>query len=179
MTVKLNSFTLPDKVIDIMKEKLRKSEETKREFGFNLCKIDDTDELKDDVHCIGSECNIRLYETCKIGKKVGLFHTHPINGGSGATKMSLSDMQNGYFYGITCIAGVEDKKIKCFVRKNDFNQEDYELIIYNRQRHESKTRKHQIKTRKGYEIVLAKMREAEHARQNLENNFFNVVNIKE
>ena len=49
MPKNLNSFILTDNIIEIMKQKLKKTGEIHREFGFNLCKTDGSNELKDDT----------------------------------------------------------------------------------------------------------------------------------
>src|SRR3972149_7644907 len=107
MPKNINSFVITDNMIDIMKQKLEKTENIHKELGFNLCHIEGSNELKDDTHCIGTECSIPLENTCKIGKKVGTFHAYP----TGYSTQSLADLLGGYYYGTECVAGIADKKI--------------------------------------------------------------------
>lgn len=175
MPKNLNSFVLPDSVIDVMKQKLEKTEKIRRELGFNLCQIGDSKELKDDTHCIGSECAIVLEGTCKTGKKVGLFHTHPEKGKSDP---SIADLDNAYYYGINCIGGVNDKKIKCYIRKDKtINTKDIKTIRYYREQFEPLKNPHKITTQKGYGIVSSKFAEMKYTRDKLRDNYFNSVDI--
>jgi hypothetical protein len=57
MPVKLNSYLLSDNVINIMRNELEKTKLVKKELGFNLCKIEASEELIDDVHCMGLIAN--------------------------------------------------------------------------------------------------------------------------
>ncbi len=180
MSININSFILTDNMIELMKEKLKKTESLNRELGFNLCKVDESNELKDDTHCIGSDCRITLETVCKIGKKVGLYHTHPRNGGEGTSNPSIADLQNGYFYGMNCIGGIVDQKIRCYIRKDKvMNPKDYKTITYNRERFESiKAGKiHHVTTRKGHEIIKSKFRDLVYTRDKLRDSYFNIIDV--
>lgn len=179
MSINLNSFILPDSVIESMKQKIKKTENIKRELGFNLCQLDGSNELKDDTHCIGSECRISLEKACKIGKKVGLFHTHPKNG-KGTSSPSLSDLQNGYYFGMNCIGGAGDHKVICYVRKDKvMDLKVYNAIKYNRERFEpvGAGKIHHIKTKKGYEIIKSKIRDRDYARDKLRDDHFDIIDV--
>lgn len=135
MSKNLNSFILPDNVIETMKKKLIKTKKIRVELGFNLCQVEGSNELRDDNHCIGSNCNIFMEETCKTGKKVGAFHTHPKNG-AGISDPSIADLLQAYHYGVSCTGGETDKKIRCYVRKDkEFNKKDYDTIAFYREKY--------------------------------------------
>lgn len=177
MPKNLNSFILPDNVIDTMKKKIIKTGQVRRELGFNLCQIEGSNELRDDTHCIGSACEIALAKACKIGKKVGTFHTHPENG-HGISKPSLGDLKNAYYFGINCIGGETDKKIQCYVRKDkELNKKDYNTISYYRDKYKPLDRIHRVTTEKGREIVMAKFRERDYTIDRLKESYFNTIDI--
>lgn len=177
MPKNLNSSILPDSVIEIMKKKLVKTEKVRRELGFNLCQVEGSNQLQDDTHCIGSDCRIALEKTCKVGKKVGLFHTHPGNG-EGTSGPSLSDLENAYYYGMNCVGGATDKKIKCYVRKDkEFSTKDYKTIRYYREKYSHLSKVHHITSEKGRQMVLAKFRERDYAIDALKKSYFNTVDI--
>lgn len=177
MSKNLNSFILSDRVIEIMKQKLKKTEEIHKELGFNLCQIEGSNELQDDTHCIGSECKITLAKTCSVGTKVGLFHTHPGNG-TGTSDPSISDLHNAYYYGISCIGGVEDKRIRCDVRKDKtINAKDLKTFKYYSEQFGPLDRQHKITSQKGYETLKAKFREMYYVREKLRTNYFNTIDI--
>ena len=117
MTIKLNSFTLPNDVIRKMEDKLRESEKTGIEYGFNLCRKPGSDIIIDRTHCAGDECSIRLKRTCGRLDEilVGDYHIHPLM----CANPSFQDMITTYETGLGCIGSVEDNEIKCFVRKGE------------------------------------------------------------
>lgn len=124
MSVKLNSFTLPDNVIQKMKIKIEDSRFAATEVGFNLCAEDGT--IHDEHPCIGTECSIYIPKGCTRGKQVGLFHTHPYT----SSEPSISDIANAYHIGINCIGSTEEKSIKCYTRKDiNHTKEGLETII--------------------------------------------------
>ena len=177
MPKNLNSFILPDNIIETMKKRLIKTGKIHRELGFNLCKVEDSNELRDDTHCIGSACEIALAKACKIGKKVGSFHTHPKNG-KGRADPSIGDLQNAYYFGINCIGGEEDNNVKCYVRKDkELNKKDYNAITHYREKYRPLNRPHYISTEKGREIILAKFREREYIRDKLKESYFDTIDI--
>jgi hypothetical protein len=125
MPKNLNSYILTDNIIKLMKQKLRETKRTHKELGFSLCHESGDNELKDDGHCVGTSCDIKIIP-CKKGDTVGTFHTHPKDD----SEPSLSDMRNAYNYGISCIGGEKDKKIRCIVRKAEYNTLDKSTFIY-------------------------------------------------
>jgi hypothetical protein len=178
MPKSLNSFILTDNIIDVMKQKLKKTEDIHREFGFNLCHVEGSNELKDDTHCIGKECSIQLEKTCKTGTKVGTFHTHP----RADSSPSLPDLLGGYYYGIECIGGIADKKIVCYVRKDkERNLETNKIFSTNTKRFKSLSTEiaHNITKQRGYKIHMAKLRDLWYTRDFLKKKYFDTINISE
>jgi hypothetical protein len=178
MPKSLNSFILTDNIIEIMKQKLKKTENIHREFGFNLCHIEGSNELKDDTHCIGKECSILLEKTCKIGNKVGTFHTHP----KADSTPSLPDLWGGYYYGTECIGGIADKKIACYVRKDkERDLETNKLFATNVKRFKSLSaeKEHHITKQRGYQVHMAKFRDLQYTKDFLQKKYFDTVNIAE
>ena len=115
MTVKLNSFILPNDIIIKMRDKIRETESTGKEHGFSLCKKPKSDVLIDRAHCIGDECSLKIKRMCRHDELlIGDYHTHPVMGAN----PSLQDMIVQYDLGLGCIGSSEDNEIKCFVRKD-------------------------------------------------------------
>jgi hypothetical protein len=178
MPKNLNSFILTDDIIDIMKQKIKKTETIGREHGFNLCHIEGIKELKDDTHCIGTACSLPLDKTCKIGKKVGTFHTHP----TGDSTPSLPDLWGGYYYGVECIGSAEDKKIACYIRKDkEQDPKTNRIFAANVTRFKSLSAKkeHHITKQRGYETHMSKYRDLQYTRDFLQKKYFDVANITE
>jgi hypothetical protein len=176
MPKNLNSFVLTDNIIEIMKQKISKTENIRREFGFNLCHIEGSNELKDDTHCIGTECAMPLEKTCKIGKKVGTFHTHP----ESDSVPSLPDLWNGYYYGVECIGGTTDKKIVCYIRKDkEQDPKTNKIFAANAERFKSLSagKEHHITKQRGYQIHMSKYRDLQYTRDFLQKKYFDTVNI--
>ncbi len=114
MTTKLNSFILPDNVIEKMRDQLNKTIDTKEEYGFTLCTEHNRKTIIDRRHCKGNECKINISRECdKKEKFVGAYHTHPYN----PSTMSAGDMISSCKYDVNCIGGEGDNKIRCFIRK--------------------------------------------------------------
>jgi len=178
MPKNLNSFILTDDIIEIMKQKLKKTGEIHKELGFNLCKIEGDNELKDDTHCIGSECNLPLAKTCKIGTKVGTYHTHPKQDSA----PSLTDLWGGYFHGVECIGGTDDQKIMCYIRKDkELDPNINKIFAANAARFDSlrSIKKHNIKTDRGYKIYMSKFRDLQYTKNILQKNYFYPITIVE
>lgn len=112
MPTKLNSFILPDNVIQKMKETVSHSRTKDIEVGFNLCT--ENGNLHDENQCIGTECSVYIPKGCTKGKHVGGFHTHPHS----SSKPSIRDIANAYQNGMECIGSVEENGIKCYIRKD-------------------------------------------------------------
>jgi hypothetical protein len=176
MPKNLNSFVLTDKIIDIMKQKISKTENIRREFGFNLCHIEGSKELKDDTHCIGTECRMPLAKICKIGKKVGTFHTHPRSDST----PSLPDLWDGYYYGTECIGGTVDKKVVCYIRKDkELDPKINRMFAANIERFRSlgAEKEHHITKEKGYQTYMSKYRDMIYTRDFLQKKYFDTVSI--
>ncbi len=127
MSTKLNSYTLPDSVIQKMKMYTIDSKDKDIETGFNLCADNETHDpnnkhktlnkhkiLHDEKHCSGSECTLDIPKGCEKGEHIGLFHTHV----SASSKPSIQDIFNAYYFGINCIGSVDERNIKCYIRKD-------------------------------------------------------------
>lgn len=122
---KLNSFILPDSIIQKMKDKIQEAKIKDIEIGFNLCS--DNSQLHDESLRTGTEYELRMPDTCSKGRKVGSFHTHVES-----TDPSIMDIYDTYRFGIGCIGSIEEKKIKCHIRKDKTpKQEDMEIIKSN------------------------------------------------
>lgn len=121
--IKLNSFTLPDNVIEKMRHLSYKALITGKEHGFNLCikeqlKLsNDNDKIiRSGKECEGEKCSMEIAKfTCSENERtIGIFHTHKTS-----SHPSMSDLSVGYLVGINCIGSF--KGIKCFKRKKDFD----------------------------------------------------------
>ncbi len=139
MSIKLNSFILPDNVIKKMKDDIGHSRIKNIEIGFNLCTENSNNKfsnnkLHDESYCVGEECSVDIPKGCKQGKHVGLFHTHP----GTDSEPSIQDIANAYVIGINCIGSTKDNDIKCYIRKDkDYHRESLETIITALVRYES------------------------------------------
>lgn len=181
---RLNSYILPDKIIQKMKTHIEDTKKTGLEIGFNLCTIDTTEELQDEKYCVGSSCSLKSWKPGCLskGRHVGIFHTHPIvpKISKGESSPSMTDLIGAYRYGIMCIGGAGDNKIQCSVRKD--KGPDIQVIrsiiadveIYEK----PLKRKHHITTRKGLEAHLSKHREAQYIKDKLHERLFNIIDIQ-
>ena len=132
MSTKLNSFILPDSVIQKMKRNVEDSRTKDIEVGFNLCA--ENGNLHDENPCVGTECSVDIPKGCTRGKHVGLFHTHS----NTSSEPSIQDIANAYHIGINCIGSTEEKCIKCYIRKDATHaRENLETIIAALVRYES------------------------------------------
>ena len=114
MSIRLNSYTLPDNIIRKMEDQIDKTRNTKMEHGFNLCKYNGS--LIDKDECIGNTCEIKIESECSnqdVTPKVGDYHTHP----RGSHNMSLEDMKTACHLDFKCI-GSTDNSIRCFIKKS-------------------------------------------------------------
>lgn len=184
MPTKLNSYILPDKIIQKMRYDIEETKKLGVEIGFNLCTKDTTEELQDEKRCVGSSCMLKGWKPgCESkGKQVGIFHTHPIipKKSSGYSSPSMSDLTGAYAYGIMCIGGAGDNKIQCSIRKDKeadvktFLSIRADVEIYEK----FLKRKHHITTRKGYEAYMAKYRDAQYVKDKLHERLFNIIDIQ-
>ncbi len=125
MPIKLNSYTLPDDVVEKMKIKIKETKEKKIELGFGLCRMKYVNTLKPGVECTGDECKIIQMPECPTGLYVGGYHTHP----SGIAAPSIADLKNAYMNDVECVGAPEEDAIRCFVRLGHRKQEDEKYII--------------------------------------------------
>lgn len=124
MPKNINSFILPDKVIEKMKGQIEKTRDTKKEHGFWLCSKPDN-VIIDRRHCEGSKCDLTIEGVCEEDEqKIGIYHTHPRN----ESRMSAIDMKvvceaakekNGEIVPISLISciGSLNNEINCFIKK--------------------------------------------------------------
>lgn len=176
MPKNLNSFILSDNIIEIMKQKLKKTGDINKELGFNLCQIEGNNELKDDAHCIGSECRLPLAKACNIGTKVGTYHTHPKQN----SIPSLADLWGGYYHGVECIGGTADQKIMCYIRKDKVRDPEInKIFVANAARFDSLRagKKHNITTQRGYNMYMSKYRDLQYTRDFLQKKYFEAISI--
>ena len=184
MSTKLNSYILPNKVIQKMRSDIEDTKKIGLEIGFNLCTKDTTEELQDERHCTGSSCKLTGWKPgCESkGKQVGVFHTHPVvpKISKGDSSPSMSDLIHAYQYGTICIGGAGDNKITCIVRKDkEANIKTIWSIRADVEIYEKPLqRKHHITTIKGYDAYMAKYREAQYVRNKLQERLFNTIDIK-
>lgn len=184
MSTKLNSYILPDKVIQKMRADIEDTKKMGLEIGFNLCTKDTTEELQSEKGCVGSHCSLTGWKPgCESkGKHVGIFHTHPIipKIAKGNSSPSMSDLIGAYTYGIMCVGGAGDNKIQCSIRKDkEADEKTIQFIRADVEMYEKPLKiKHHITTRKGYEAYIAKHREAQYIRTKLHEMFFNIIEIQ-
>jgi hypothetical protein len=136
MTIKLNSFILPDSVIQKMKKNVEYSRFENIEFGFNLCSDNQKGQklLHDEKPCLGDQCSVDIPKGCDKGEHVGLFHTHA----TASSKPSIRDILNAYKLSINCIGSVEEDSIKCYMRKDKiYKTEERDNIVAAMARYES------------------------------------------
>ncbi len=114
---KLGQFILSDKIIEKMRDKIKRNERVKKELGFSLFQKNNI--LIDRWHCTGNKGSIFPSNKCINGEElVGGFHTHPHKN----SEPSIGDMQNAYREGFECIGGFLDQKIVCYIRKTKFDK---------------------------------------------------------
>ncbi len=179
---KINSFTISNKTLEIMKLQIdidyimRKRVLEPGENGFILCAKSDSDILSDEGHYQG-DAKFRD-QNCKVGTKVGLFHTqHRID-------ISLEDLSRAYSSWVACIGtlnlgGRLTYLAKCYIRKSDKidpnimdelnnKAEEYNNIIEVLKRHRTFESNQKID-----EIKENARRESDH----IAYNFFDVIDV--
>lgn len=112
MVTKLNSYVLPENVIEKMRAKIIETKERNIELGFGLCRLKFINVLKTGNECAGDECSIGYVPECLTGLYVGGYHTHP----KGTTNPSITDLRNAYVNDVECVGSVKENAIRCFVR---------------------------------------------------------------
>lgn len=170
MSINVNSFILPDNIINKMKNKIEESKKKGLELGFNLYTKEDTKELQDTSHCIGMACEITMDKTCQNkGNYVGRFHAHPTM----SSLPSIQDLAVGHEEGMTCVGGASDNKIRCYTRKERvIFRPTLEFIKSTRDIYEKPARKVKEDERR-----KALQKELSRARKFIQDNHFNTINI--
>lgn len=125
ITIKLNSYVLPEDVVEKMKLKIEETRQKKIELGFGLCRMKFVNTLKPGHECIGNECSIVQMPECPTGLYIGGFHTHP----SGVAEPSIADLKNAYINDVECVGAPEEDAIRCFVRLGYRKPEEEKHII--------------------------------------------------
>lgn len=125
MTIKLNSYSLPEDVIDKMRLKIEETRQKNIELGFGLCRMKYVNTLKPGDDCSGDECSILPIQECRTGTYVGGYHTHP----SGTAEPSIADLRNAYIHDVECVGSAKEEDIKCFIRTGHRNPQDEKDII--------------------------------------------------
>ncbi len=104
---KINTFTLPENVIRLMKEQLIHSHKSNVEFGFAMCaNKENIIEAKNIVK--RTEKEIFIEDKCPSGfKSVGTYHTHPDT----ISRANAGDLLNTCLHIADCIGGTEGNNI--------------------------------------------------------------------
>lgn len=125
MTIKLNSYSLPEDVVEKMRLKIEETRQKKIELGFGLCRMKYVNTLKPGSECSGDECSLLPIQECPTGTYVGGYHTHPV----GSVEPSIADLRNAYIHDVECVGSAKEDNIKCFVRTGYRNPQDEKAII--------------------------------------------------
>ena len=124
MVIKLNSYILPENIVDKMKTKIEETREKKIELGFGLCRMRNTNIIRPGKDCTGTECALTQIKECPSGLYIGGYHTHPRTG----TKPSIADLAVAYYDDVGCIGSVKENDIKCIVRTGPIIQQGKQEI---------------------------------------------------
>lgn len=125
MTIKLNSYSLPEDVVEKMRLKIEETRQKKIELGFGLCRMKYVNTLKSGSECSGNECSVLPIQECQTGTYVGGYHTHP----SGTAEPSIADLRNAYINDVECVGSVKEDAIRCFIRNGNKKPQDEKGII--------------------------------------------------
>jgi hypothetical protein len=112
MVTKLNSYVLPENVVEKMRAKIIETKEKNIELGFGLCRLKFINTLRTGNECTGDECSMEQVPECSTGLYVGGYHTHP----RGPANPSITDLRGAYVNDVECIGSVKENAIRCFVR---------------------------------------------------------------
>lgn len=112
MAIKLNSYALPEDVVEKMRLKIEETRQKNIELGFGLCRMKNVNTLKSGHECIGNECSIVQMPECPTGLYIGGYHTHP----EGTANPSIADLRNAYANDVECVGSPLENAIRCFVR---------------------------------------------------------------
>jgi len=119
----INSYVLPDSILDKMIELVDKHIANHKEYGFNLCLKKDNNIINGEV-CEGAKCSIKIEKSCKDNEEyIGSYHTHYLS-----FFPSALDLYSGYPDKITCIGDKE--KIVCLTKKVEVENKELENYYY-------------------------------------------------
>jgi proteasome lid subunit RPN8/RPN11 len=126
--IKLDGYTLPERIKAKMILTLFKTHQAKKELGFTLCSNPDNIIVaSEDIFGIsdGIEIDPRL---CKKDEKfLGGYHTHPTEDSSA----SAEDLHHCGILKIVCVGGKTDNKIRCNIWKHEQQStEEYNKMVY-------------------------------------------------
>ncbi len=125
MSIRLNSYVLPEDVVEKMRLKIEETRQKNIELGFGLCRMKYVNTLKPGEECSGNECSIKQMPECQTGLYVGGYHTHPV----GTAEPSIADLKNAYINDVECVGSTKDNDIRCFVRIGHRKPDDEKDII--------------------------------------------------
>lgn len=125
MAIKLNSYSLPEDVVEKMILKIAETRQKNIELGFGLCRMKFVNTLKPGSECSGNECSVLPIQECQTGLYVGGYHTHPV----GTAEPSIADLRNAYINDVECVGSVKDDAIRCFIRTSNKKSQDEKDII--------------------------------------------------
>lgn len=124
MSKKLGFYTLTNETIKSMKDLVKVTKETQKEFGSDLC-ANIKNELISRNTCSGSYCEV--IRKCQCNDKeilAGGFHTHVRT-----PEPSLADLVLAMEYGIECIGSGKYNRINCYIIKKNIKSEDKNDIL--------------------------------------------------
>lgn len=138
MTTKIDSYILPNKVIEKMKEQIDKTMSTGTEHAFSLCSKTDNI-IVDRKHCEGERCQMTMEIGCEKDEElVGFYHTHPhssdaqISPGDIKVICEAGKEKNGEIVPIrliACVGSPTGNKINCFIKKTFPPELDKKMAI--------------------------------------------------
>lgn len=122
---KIGIWSLHSDTFKLMKELTKKTKNTNLEHGGILCGNKEKEKILLKKECVGSSCEILLYEkklTCdKSEFRTGTFHTHPK---TRTPTLSLHDIRNFMNYEFfSCLGTANNNKIVCHVSAS--NSDEY------------------------------------------------------
>jgi hypothetical protein len=126
--IKLNDYTLPEKIKAKMIITLFKTHEDKEELGFTLCSNPDN-VITASEGLTGTSAGLIIDpRMCKKDEKfLGGYHTHPMED----SHASAEDLHHCGIFKILCTGGKTDNKIRCNIWKHEQQStEEYNKMVY-------------------------------------------------
>lgn len=163
MVTMLNSFILPEDIVQKMKDKIAETRDKEIELGFSLCRTK-SNIIRTGDDCTGTECKLESLKECRIGSYIGGYHTHP----KGTTKPSITDLATAYNIGVECIGSVKEDDIKCIVRIGNVILQVKEDILEARKNDETL----------GTTLTKEEFQKWKYTRDNILDKYFKITDIK-